>query len=147
MSQRFWGCQNTTQEWSLVRILSIGEKTRVLLPQFLQNKELFMKYAFMLLPGVVDRSEFTSAVVIHLPPWRNMFWPHVACPCDWHFIQVTLFSPQSIVWCSEFSWLLQETLICLIFRPHSSWFTLPTGAVNNPYQGVPMEANYTQQGS
>lgn len=45
--------------------------------------ELFLEYSFMLLPGVVDRNEFTSdfslllAAVIQLdasmPLWKNMF--------------------------------------------------------------------------
>jgi len=36
----------------------------------------------VLLPGVADRGEFTSAVVIHLSLWKNVFLQCVACPCD-----------------------------------------------------------------
>ena len=36
----------------------------------------------MLLPGVADRSEFISAVVIHVSPWKNMFLPCVSGLCD-----------------------------------------------------------------
>lgn len=50
-------CQNMVQEWSCVR----ETKTRVSWPRFLQKlKKLFLDYAFMPLPGVADRSEFTS---------------------------------------------------------------------------------------
>lgn len=39
---------------------------------FFLNTELFLECVFVLLPGVEDRSEFTSAVVIHVPLWENM---------------------------------------------------------------------------
>lgn len=65
---------------------------------------------FLLLPGVEGRSEFTSAAVIHMPLWKNMFLPCVVCPCDcillelmrafirWPFL---ILSVKLTVWCSE----------------------------------------------
>jgi hypothetical protein len=43
-----------------------------LVPQFLQNPELFWECVFLLLPHTVERSAFTSAVVIHVSLWKNM---------------------------------------------------------------------------
>lgn len=42
-------------------------------PQFLQNTDLFLECVAVLLPGVVDRSEFTLAAVIRVPLGKNMF--------------------------------------------------------------------------
>lgn len=36
---------------------------------------------WMFFPGVGDRSKFSSAVVIHIPLWRNRFLSCAACPC------------------------------------------------------------------
>ena len=36
----------------------------------------------MFFPGVADRSEFTSAVVIYLHAKKHVL-PHMACPSDW----------------------------------------------------------------
>lgn len=66
-------CQNTVQEWIHVRILRACENTQRKQdkgfgwPQFLPNTELFLECTLVLLPGVVHRSEFTSAVVMHIP--------------------------------------------------------------------------------
>lgn len=41
-------------------------KTKVSWSQFLQNKELFLECVFVLFPGVVDKSEFTSEYLLQL---------------------------------------------------------------------------------
>lgn len=52
---------------------------------------------FVLLPGVEDRSEFTSAVVIHVPLGK-----HVPCPLIEQLTPVTpLTCGVQTVWCSE----------------------------------------------
>lgn len=58
---------------------------------FFFNEELFLECVFVLLPGVEDRSEFTSAVVIDVPLGK-----HVACPVIELLTPVTLFNLQSI---------------------------------------------------
>lgn len=70
-------------------------KTWVLLPQFVQNTELFLEYkVFVFFPGVVDRSVFTSdyawllAVAIQLNVYSlyvsmDMCLPCMACPYDY----------------------------------------------------------------
>ena len=73
----------------LVRTLQ-ENKTRILLPQFLQNTELFLECVFAFLAGVADRSEFTSGYsllfgaikVLYIPLWKNMFLLCATCPCD-----------------------------------------------------------------
>ena len=58
-------------------------KAWLLLPQFLQNTELFSECVFVVLPDVVNKREFTSGVVvIHILVWKIMFLPCVACSCD-----------------------------------------------------------------
>jgi hypothetical protein len=58
---------------SPVGIVSAWEKT----PRKQESCDLgfFLEGAFTLLPGVEDRSEFTSAVVIHLPLQKTMLLP------------------------------------------------------------------------
>lgn len=41
--------------------------------ELLQTQTCSWKCIFVFLPGVVDRSVFTSAVVIHLPLWKTSF--------------------------------------------------------------------------
>lgn len=78
-------CQNTSKNgivrefWALVWKL---QENKILRLQFLQNIELFLKCAFVLLPGVAGRN-VASAAVTHAPLWKNTFLPRVACPCDW----------------------------------------------------------------
>lgn len=48
----------------------------------LQNTQLFLECGFVLLPGVADRTELTSAVVIHMPFRKSMFLPYVTCLSD-----------------------------------------------------------------
>lgn len=61
----------------------------------LHNTDLLLVCVLVLLPGVADRSEFTSAVVIYLPLEKTWFLPCVACPCDCIY-SVTLLNPPSI---------------------------------------------------
>lgn len=77
---------NTVYEWSCIKILNACEelhenKTRVLWLQFLQNKIVLAMW-FHAQSGIADRNKFTSAVVIHMHPWKNKFLPHVACIYD-----------------------------------------------------------------
>lgn len=58
-----------------------SKKTRVLdLTRVLQNTELILECAFVLLSVVTDRSKFTSAVFIHMPLWKNLVLSQVTCP-------------------------------------------------------------------
>lgn len=41
---------------------------------FFKNTKLFLGYVFQLLPGVADRSELPSAVVLLGPLWKTMFY-------------------------------------------------------------------------
>lgn len=50
----------------------------------------------MLLPGVVSKSEFTSAVDMHIPLWESMPCPRRLVLMIVHFTQVTPLNPQSI---------------------------------------------------
>lgn len=114
-----------------------AKKTRVLWPQYCQNKELFLECAFRLLPGVSDRKRFLQVIIIacwyhsikclNYPfdtPMENVFvfgflfffLPCVACPCN-----CTLYSCDSS-YPSEYT--LSETLRQAIAGefslPHSS---------------------------
>lgn len=67
------------QEWSHVRgILAVSEKTprkqhQESCDHNFSKTDLFLGCAFVLLPGVSDRTERTSAVTIHLPQWKTQF--------------------------------------------------------------------------
>lgn len=61
-------------------LLENSKKTKWL--QFLQNTGLFLECGFVLLPGVANRCEITSAVAIHMSLQKNVFLPYVARPCD-----------------------------------------------------------------
>ena len=84
--------------WELGRKLQ-GNRMGILRSKFLPNTEWLLEYDFMLLPSVADRSTFISAVVTHLPLWKNtfFFFCHV-----WlvfvteHLTYVVLLNPQSI---------------------------------------------------
>lgn len=46
------------------------------------KREMSLEYVFMLLPGIVHKSEFASVVIINNVSMKKiMFLPHVACPC------------------------------------------------------------------
>lgn len=62
----------TCENLACLRKLQVN-KTRVLWIQFLQNTRLFLE-CIVLSPGVVDKSELTSAVVIHIPLWENVLF-------------------------------------------------------------------------
>ena len=76
--------------WVLMRALQ-ENRTRVLWPPFLQNTRLFLECGCVLLPGVLDKSGFTSgcsfrlAAVILLSGW--MFKLSFVCLCGktWFF--------------------------------------------------------------
>ena len=50
--------------------------------------KLFLDYAFMPLPGIVDIEltlDYPSQLLLlfaYMPLWKNMFLPHSACSCD-----------------------------------------------------------------
>jgi hypothetical protein len=103
-------------------------KTGVMWHQFSQNTKLSLECVFMLL---TDKSEFTSAIVCHLPLWKNMFSPCASCLCWFYILLITLLNPWSIN-CLEF-WI-KLAIACdpslTHVRPHSPRLVLPTKVVN-----------------
>lgn len=70
-----------------MRILSVYEKTprkqdKRLVISVSSNTEFLLECVFTILPGVTDKSEFISALAIHMPIWKNMLLPSEACPGD-----------------------------------------------------------------
>jgi hypothetical protein len=67
------------------RILSNSEETprnKTSLVPSVSPKHSMFRNACVLLPGVANRNEFTSAVVSHVSLWKNMVLSGAACPCD-----------------------------------------------------------------
>jgi hypothetical protein len=50
----------------------------------------------MLLPRVGDKSEFPSAIDMHIPLWKNMFCHMKLVLMIVHFTQVTSLNPQIV---------------------------------------------------
>jgi hypothetical protein len=100
-----------------VRVRKHQEKqTRVLWPQFLQSRQLFLEYVSVFLPDVADRSEFFR---FYTTGHWSLFIASTevkACPCA-----CTLYSYDSCE--SELADALNnvgyETSICLIYWLHS----------------------------
>jgi hypothetical protein len=70
-----------------VRILSACETTprkqdKSLVTSDLQKRIILGMCFCVSTRQVADRNEFALAVVIHMPLWKTMFLPCVACPCD-----------------------------------------------------------------
>lgn len=126
------------QEWSpLKRILSACEKiykkpdkNLVTLVSSFENMELFLEYAFVILPGVADRSllqiihytwlsfirRYGKTCSCQMEPTMACF-PRVARPCNCtHTLLVTLFNPQSIQLAAEYVVVLIQQLHSP--RPH-----------------------------
>lgn len=87
---------------------------------FLQTHELFLECAVVALPGVAERelSLFQLLLLMRLCGKRGF----ATCSLSlwWCALLGWLFYPQSTnVWGSEESWLLCETLVCLIYWLHS----------------------------
>lgn len=77
----FSHCWNMVQKWSCVRrILSACENT----PRKRESWDfsLFKRQNSVFLPGVVERSEFTSAAVIRMLLWEIVFLLCTACLDD-----------------------------------------------------------------
>ena len=66
-----------------VRILSACEQENKSCDLSFFKTELFLECVFVLLVGIKDRIKNTSAVVTHIPLWKNMFLPYVACTCGY----------------------------------------------------------------
>jgi hypothetical protein len=49
---------------------------------YFKNTTLFLERVFVPFPGIVEKREFTSAVVFLIPLWENILLPHASCPCD-----------------------------------------------------------------
>jgi hypothetical protein len=60
----YW--KNLVQSWSCVRSLNACEQTRSVTSVSSKTMELSLEWVFMLLPGQVDRSEFTSGYSLQL---------------------------------------------------------------------------------
>lgn len=75
----------------LVRQLQQDKSLVTSPPLFFFNTELFLGCVFVLLPGAEDRSELTSAVVIHVPLGKL-----VPCPLIEQLTPVTPLTLQSI---------------------------------------------------
>lgn len=93
---------NRAKNCTSVRILGACEKSprkhdKSLGISVSPNSEFLLECVSRLLPGVADRSEFTSAVVTHVPLWNHMFLCHVQLVLvTVNFTQVTLLNHQSI---------------------------------------------------
>lgn len=78
-------CWNMLQDWNCVEDFWVlvwkhqVNKAKVFWLQFLQKPGIVLGTCCMLLPGLVDRSEFTLAAVSHMLVWKIMFWSCVAC--------------------------------------------------------------------
>lgn len=105
-------CLNGIQEMSCARGIrnawwktSSKQESRDL--GFFKNMELFLEYAFVLLPGVVERSEFTPAVVME---------KHVFATCG------------------LFLWLNKNRLVILL-NPQE--YNLPDAVTRGGYRMIP----------
>ena len=72
-------------------VRKLQKKNKSLVTSISLNIDLVLVCVFVFLPGVADRNELTSLVVVHVPLWKNLFDLVIA-----HFTQVTLLNPQSI---------------------------------------------------
>lgn len=85
--------------WMLVRKLK--EKQYVSIVTSVSSKHgTFLEKCFLALLGrhscEADRSEFTSAVVILMPLWKNTCLPQMACLCNYTLTRVSLLNSQNI---------------------------------------------------
>lgn len=56
--------------------------------------ESLLECVFMFFPGTAGWGEFTSAVGIHVPPWKNMVLPCASCPGDCALLRRRLLTPR-----------------------------------------------------
>jgi hypothetical protein len=89
-----------------VRKLQVQDKSPVVSAP--SQHGVFLECVFVFFPGVGDRSEFTSTVVIKIPLWKkkkNMFLSLVACSSGFY----TLLSWVTLLFCFCF------LFVCLFF--------------------------------
>lgn len=114
---------NTAQEWSSRFLLVRRKQDTGHVTSVSSKHRIGFGYVFAFLPGVADRSKFSSVAVIHIPLWRNRFLSCAACPCGCLLRWVFLKSKYNL---SDALGLLHKTLVCFTFRPCSSKFMPPT---------------------
>lgn len=94
-----------------------SKKTKSWWPQFLQNTELFLEW-FLCPSQEVDRTDFISAVVIHMPLRNNIIFATCGLPL-WNecLTHVILLNPKSIN--CQIPWI-KLAIGWGIFLPHFS---------------------------
>lgn len=78
-------CQHSPrmESWENSECLwEISQKTKQESFDLFKTRNCSLKCLFGLHPGVVERGDFTSAVIIHIHLWEDMFLSCEACSCD-----------------------------------------------------------------